>query len=1087
MSDNMDNTHTLSRLFEIQATKSPHQAAVIFNHQLITYEQLNHKANQLAHYLIEEGVEPDTLIAVFFERTPEFIIAVLGILKAGAAYIPLDTTWPYERLSLILQEAGNPLLITTRALKKQVCSYPGPLLELTKNKLIEKHPGHNPSILVEPHHLAYVIFTSGSTGTPKGVLIEQGALVNYILWFSQLYKQVAKIDFSSNHAFDFSITLYLVPLCLGLTVVICKDSIKKDPANYLNYLNRHAIDFIKLTPSYFKILGYEVHHQAVLLPHLKKIMLGGEQLSKAECESWLSRYPQHILYNEYGPTETTVAVTAFAIDKNTVNDLGENIPIGDLAINTRAYILNKELEYVEPGKIGELYVGGICLARGYLNNPELTQRYFIPDPFSPEPGARLYKTGDLCRRLPDSQFECLGRIDHQIKIRGFRIELDEIENYLNRHPALKAATVIASTLNQKEKSLIAYYILKNTRTTLKPQELSQFLRHYLPDYMIPAAFIRMDAFPLNANDKLDRAALPIPQLSPSRYYVPAKTRLEQTLASKWSEELGFSTIGIKDDFFELGGHSLSAARILSAINHELNIELSLSDFYANATISALVPIIKKAKLIEKKQNNLSRKLNNDTAVFPLSDFQFMLWIAHTFEPKAKKLNIFTRKRIHGLLDLKKLNKALECLLHKHEVLSYRVSRFRPGQYLIKNTPSTIIETSLQDYSDKEQEERLKESVYQLIHYAPWPKNTPQLVIRLFYLNDGNCELQLCMPHIISDDLTPEILLMDLSHFYTSDNSMNDSVIQDRSYRNYLLEEQFYFKKYLNRDISFWEDYLNDTGLYSFPTEYVVKNMRDKNYSYSTYIQIPDENLMDLSTFCATNHISILDGLCALVALALKNCSQNQNLSSLCINRVKSTRESHLYDQTAGCFLRIEPVKLDISKRISLSLLAQRIHTEVMNTNPYQRCPNLIKLASIGSFKKEKSIIKAHLAKTLFWFYSLLIQKPMYYETLKVLSRLNSIRDSDFLININVQSNFLTHSQSEPKNCFFGFQEQKIPSYHYDLLNINNLFDVNFLCMPDSKNRFLVLSANLTPVYREAIGKEMIRIMKEEIKGLLHAS
>ncbi len=1070
----MDNSPTIHQLFEAYAAQYPHQTAVIFNNSL-TYEQLNNKANQLAHYLINQGVKSDSLIAIYLDRSINFLVAVIGILKAGGAYIPLDTSYPYERVASILKDAGNPLLITSKIHKKKFTAQIESLLILSENQDIAHQPTHNPSISVTTENLAYVIYTSGSTGTPKGVLIEHGAIVNYTLWFAQQYKHVKRVDCSSNHAFDMAITLYLVPLALGLTVVMCKDMIKKDPANYLKYLNDNQIDFIKLTPSYFKVLLHEVQNKHLKLPHLNKIMLGGENLSKTECKAWISLYPQHVLYNEYGPTETTVAVTAFAVDKQNLNKISNSIPIGSLARNTYAYILDKELQPVADEETGELYIGGECLARGYLNNAELTQKFFIKDPFSQRTNARLYKTGDLCRRNEKSQFECLGRIDHQIKIRGFRVEPEEIEKHLCTHPAIKACVVIASDSYQKEKSLIAYYILNHKDSTLQVMELNNYLKRYLPAYMIPAAFIQIESFPLNANDKLDRASLPVPRFSATSDYIPAKTRLEKKLVKIWGEELGVEPIGLYDNFFELGGHSLSAARIISKINHSFKIEISLHDFYMSATIFTLIPIIKKAKKIEKKQTSLIKKFNDDSALFPLSDFQFTLWIANTFEPKAKKLNIFARKRFQGHLNLKKLNNAFEALLHKHEVLSYHVSKFRPGQYLIKNSPFAIVEDSLEQLSSEQMEEVLKKSVQQLIYYSPWPENTPQIIIRLFRLNDGSSELQLCIPHILSDDLSPEILLYDLSKFYNTNRKPEKSLAQDRSYRDYLLEEQFYLKKHLTRDISFWDEYFEDASLYSFPAQHVIKNMQDLNYS--TYIEIPEKNLARLNAFCAANHISITDGLCAIVALALKNCTPINQNSSMCINRVKSTRESHDYDNTIGCFLRIEPIKLTIDEHTTLSGISQSIHQAVINTNPYQGCPNLVKLASISTFRKEKKIIKAALAKTFFWIYSLIFQAQSYYKTFSVLDRLNSIKGNNFLININVQNNFFTHPKEEQ---IFGFKEQKIPTYKYDLLEINNLFDVCFTRISDEDNPYIVISANLEPDYRKMVGNEIIRILENEL-------
>ena len=1073
----MDHLQTLHQFLEYQAENNPQRTAVIFNHQSLNYEQLNQKANQLAHYLIRKGIQKETPLAVYLERSFDFLITVLGILKAGCAYIPLDITYPRERILLILKEAGNPLLITTECHKKKL-SLNGNALVITDNKDIKKQSVSNPSIEMSEKNLAYVIYTSGSTGVPKGVLIEHQAIVNYCLWFSQQHKDISRIDFSSNHAFDMSITLYLVPLILGLTVIMCEDPIKKDPKKYINYLNAFAIDFIKITPSYFKILVHEMENKFIQLPFLKELMLGGENLTKQECASWLKLYPHHVIYNEYGPTETTVAVTAFSINKSNINDFEKNIPIGRLALNTDAYILNDQLQPVVKNEIGELFIGGRALARGYLNSPELTEKYFIKNPFTQNPGDRLYKTGDLCRLNTTGNFECMGRIDHQIKIRGFRVEPSEIESYLMNYPDIKAAIVNVYQLNQKENSLIAYYIPKNSTMKLQPKTLRQYLKNYLPDYMIPSVFIEMELFPLNANDKLDRAALPMPQfkVKENTNYTKVRNSLRGKLMAIWSEELGINPIGIEDDFFELGGHSLSAARIISKINKEFCLELSLQDIYTHTTIGSLIPIIKKAKKIIKDDNLIANNLNVDTGLLPLSDFQFMLWIANTFEPKAKKLNIISRKRFDGRFDVKKLNKAYVALLNKHEALSYRTARFRPGQYLLKNNSSVIVERSLELLSDSQKEELLNESIQELMNYSLWPKNAPQIIIRLFYLNENCSELQLCIPHIISDDLVPDILLYDLSQFYSAKKISNK--IQDHSYRDYILDEQIHLKKYLNRDISFWDEYLKDANLYAFPEEYIVKDMHTKNYSYSTYIDISPENLNDLNAFCARKHISILDGLCAIVALALKKFSSEKS-TSVCINRVKSTRESQDYDNTIGCFLRIEPVKLALHEQSNVMELSRAIHQAAINTHPYQGCPNLIKLASISSFRNETNFVKKTIIKSFFWLYSLLSQVKLYSETLKFIDRLNSIRGNNFLININVQGNFVKDLNKEPVELF-GFKIRTHPEYQYDLLNINNVFDVNFLHTTHSKNSFIVISANLEPTFRKKVGEEMIRIIEEDL-------
>ena len=819
----MDYSTTLHALFEMQVKKSPRKNALIFNKKILSYEQLNQKANQLAHHLRELGIKPDMPVVVCMERSFEFFIAILGILKAGGAYIPLDPTHPEERLLFILEESTSAIVLTTANFQKCFSRYSGKVL-LINDDLISQGTKDNPEPNATANNLAYVIYTSGSTGTPKGVLIEHKGVVNYAFWFNKecINGAKEKIDCSSNPTFDFALTLTIVPLVLGLTVVICEEAVKKDPRRYIDYLQSNAISLIKITPSYFRVLFYEIKNKQKLFPHLKKIMLAGENLSSIDCLHWLERYPTHLLYNEYGPTETSVAVSLFIVDHYNVHHLGDTVPIGYLVPNASYYILKENGTVVAEGEDGELYLGGVCVSRGYLNNPSLTERYFIQDSFNPSnKSMKLYKTGDLCRLSSTGALECIGRIDHQLKIRGFRVELEEIEHCLSTHPAIKTAVVIASDKQSKEKRLIAYYLVNEQFKQIEVQELRDYLKRFLPDYMIPVLFVKMDHLPLNANEKLDRAALPVPQGTTNIDYKAPKKLLEKKLATIWSEELGIKYLGLNDNFFELGGHSLSAARVISKINHQFKKEINLQSFYQTPTITALASLVKKAKTVEHEDidaHELARK-----TTLPLSDFQLMLWLADTFEPKAKKLNIFTRKRIQGRLDVANLNKAFTALLQKHKILSYRISKFHPNHHLQKYKGFKIVERNLALLSDGENELIVEDSFQQLKNYYPWPKNKPQIVTRLFYLKNGTTELQMSMPHLIADDVCPDILLNDLSHFYYQANSQLQP--EKNIYKEYIVQEQHYFKKHLNEDLAFWDSYLKDTHLFPFPTLRAMESRR----------------------------------------------------------------------------------------------------------------------------------------------------------------------------------------------------------------------------------------------------------------------
>jgi len=859
--------------------------------------------------------------------------------------------------------------------------------------------------------------------------------------------------------------------------VICEDSIKKDPRRYLEYLNASKINFIKLTPSYFKVLLYEIKNKHRHLDHLEKIMLVGESLSKSDCVSWLHDYPQHVLFNEYGPTETSVGVSLFKINNKNIHTLGDNVPVGHIAEHISYYILDSNQQVAE-GDIGELYLGGSCVARGYLNNPALTAECFVKDSFSEDENARLYETGDLSRQLPGGEIECIGRIDQQIKIRGFRVEPAEIEHCLVKHPALQAAAVtFVSMPNQKEKKLVAYYILHDEDTGLSDRQLRHYLNDYLPDYMMPEAFVRMQSFPLNANEKLDRAALPAPQFSASQDYLPPSSALEKKLAAIWSDELNLHPIGLHDNFFELGGHSLSAAKIISRINHSLGKDISLQAFYQAPSLAALSSLIKTSQSV-KKTSAASAKMHHQlSSALPLSDFQLMLWLVDIFEPKAKRLNVFTRKRLKGSLDISRLTHAFEALVQRHEVLSYCVSKYRPVQYVKKNKDFNIIEKNLASLSEKESELILEQSICELRDVYPWPKNEPQMMLRLFHLKNGVTEVQLCLPHILSDDLSPEILMHDLSQCYVKGDK-KPPLKKDSTYRNYVFDEQGYIKEYLDRDIHFWADYLKDANLFAVPEEYVIKNMQEAQIPYSTYMKIPKEHIHAFQTFCAENHVSILDGLSAVLMLALANCCNDDSKDSvsICLNRVKSTRDRPDYNNTIGCFLRIEPIKLAVDKKTSLALLSQSVHQAVMKTTAYQRCPNLVKLGSISDFQQKKNKIKRFLLQWAFGCYSFICRLHLNHKMIRLASELNALKENEFLININVQNNFL---KTENTKSYFELPLKKLTHYSHDLLKIDRLLDVCFFRQDDSAVAYLVISANLQPGFREQIAKEMLGIMERE--------
>ncbi|MFI5343201.1 MAG: amino acid adenylation domain-containing protein [Chlamydiales bacterium] len=580
---------TIQQLFEEQVEKTPDNIAIMYEEQQLTYRELNARANQLAHYLRTQGVEPETLVAIACERSLEMIIGIMGILKAGGAYVPMDPTYPKDRLEYMLEDTKTPILLIQSWLKKQLPQTNAITIELDHlDELVKESPVTNPGQLAKPDHLAYVIYTSGSTGQPKGVMTENRGLINYILWCKNRYPRAESRGsiLHSSIVFDMTVTTLFYPLTSGDYIRLISQ--KYDPESLLEaFKNGDVFSFIKLTPLHLKLI--ENHSNTALNKGFARFfIIGGEELKGDQISFWQKHKKQILLFNEYGPTETTVASAIYQIAENDYSL--PSISIGKPIWNTSLYILDHSLQPIPIGVIGELYIGGEGLARGYLNRPELTKERFIENPFATdedkrrERNLRLYRTGDLCRYLEDGNIEYVGRIDHQVKIRGFRIELGEIEACLRSHPSVQETVVLAREDEPSNQRLVAYYVTKPD-THIEVSTLHDYLKTQLPHYMIPSFFISLETMPLTPNGKLDRKALPAPEGGEiHRGYVAPRTPTEQTLVEIWQTVLHIDRISIHDNFFELGGHSLLAVQVTSKIEQLLSAMFPLYDFFMHPTI-----------------------------------------------------------------------------------------------------------------------------------------------------------------------------------------------------------------------------------------------------------------------------------------------------------------------------------------------------------------------------------------------------------------------------------------------------------------------------------------------------------------------
>jgi amino acid adenylation domain-containing protein len=569
---------------EAQVQRSPDAAALAFEGQVLTYRELNRRANRLAHHLRALGVGPETLVGVCVERSPEMVVAVLATLKAGGAYVPLDPTYPPDRLAFILEDTRLSVLLTQERLAQALPAHAARVVLLDPGSADwGGAPVHNPAPLGGPERLAYVLYTSGSTGQPKGVQISHRAVVNF-LWSMRRRPGLCARDTLlavTTLAFDISVLELFLPLVTGARVVVAARATAADGARLAEELGRSGATVMQATPATWRML-LEAGWRGS--PGLK-ILCGGEALSRPLADRLLERSAE--LWNLYGPTETTVWSTVQAVTAG-----AGHIPLGRPIANTRLHVLGPDLRPVPIGVAGEMYIGGDGLARGYLHRPELTAERFLPDPFADDPAARLYRTGDLVRVLPDGTIEFLGRIDHQVKIRGHRVEPGEVESALGAHPAVAAAAVAAHA-DGDDMRLVAYLVARPGPAPSVGQ-LRDFLKGKLPAYMVPAAFVRLDALPLTPNGKVDRSALPppAPERPPAAAdHVAPRDEVERQLQRLWEEVLETRPVGVRDDFFEAGGDSLRAVRLCLRIKQTLGGEVPLSAFHEGATIERLAALL----------------------------------------------------------------------------------------------------------------------------------------------------------------------------------------------------------------------------------------------------------------------------------------------------------------------------------------------------------------------------------------------------------------------------------------------------------------------------------------------------------------
>jgi len=800
------------QLFEQQAQRTPANVALVFEAQELTYVQLNARANQLAHYLQTLGVGPEVPVAICMERCVEMVVGLLGILKAGGVYVPLDPAYPMERLAFLLDDARAPVLLTQRHLAERMPVQGVQVVCLdSSGDARASMSEENSASMVTTKNAAYVIYTSGSTGEPKGVTVEHGGLSNAIHWITEtlalsgedrgLLKTPITFDAAGRELFPTLLT--------GGMLVIAEPGGHRDCRYLARLVCERRISILHCVPSLLRLLIEEPALDDA--DALRAVMCGGEALALHVVTGFRQRSKAR-LYNVYGPTEATIDSTSWLCEEICDRSV---IPIGRPIPNARTYVVDDALRPLPIGVAGELYIGGVGVARGYLNRPELTAERFVPDPFSAEPGARLYKTGDLARYLPDGNIEFLGRADHQVKIRGFRIELGEIEAVLGQHPAVREAVALAVDDAPGDKRLVAYVV---AAPRVAPQssplahELRRFLKEKLPEYMVPAVFVLLDALPLTSTGKIDRRALPAPERTRpelDRAFAAPRTPTEELTAEIWAQLLGVERVGIHDNFFDLGGHSLLATQVVSRVRDAFQVEIPLRRLFEEPTVASLAESIDVARRAGQSLQVPAIQPVPRDGELPLSFAQQRLWFIDQLAPGNPAYNFPAAVQLRGPLNVAALQHSLNELVQRHEVLrtTFATADGRPVQVIAPALTVTLPVVNLRELCAPER----KIEVLRLVTAeATRPFNLadgPLVRATVLQLDETEYVGLLTMHHIVSDGWSIGILIRELAVLYEAFSGGRSSPLTELpiQYADFACwQRQWLQGEVLEKQLSYWK-------------------------------------------------------------------------------------------------------------------------------------------------------------------------------------------------------------------------------------------------------------------------------------------
>ncbi|MFH6945822.1 non-ribosomal peptide synthase/polyketide synthase [Flavobacterium sp. FlaQc-49] len=912
---------TILDLFEEQVKNTPDAIAVVYEGEELSYKELNEKSNQLGHYLREQGVQADTLVGICVERSLEMLVGILGVLKSGGAYVPIDPDYPQDRMAYMVSDASINLVLSSAASYKTIAEHTSGnvvLLDTHWDK-ISKYATENSGIAVAPGDLAYVIYTSGSTGKPKGVCIDHVSLFNFLQsMIGRLEMEDLKSFLSvTTYTFDIFYLEFFAPLLLGAKVIVLNNATIRDGDELQSAIAHYHPDFMQATPSTWQMLvdtGWQNKEEV-------KILSGGEAIKESLKNSLTSISKE--VWNLYGPTEATIYITAQKLD------FSKKVIIGKAIANVQLYILDDHNAILPCGIIGELHIGGVQLARGYLNRAELSKEKFIVNPFVA--GDRIYKTGDLARWLADGTIEYIGRKDDQVKIRGHRIELGEIENVLSSVSGITQSCVLAKEDTAGNKRLVGYVVSENK---LDKTALQEQLKLSLPEYMVPMIWVELDQLPLTSNGKLDRKALPDPDSSDlsSQAYVAPRTDTERQLAVIWQNLLGIVKVGIYDNFFELGGHSLLATRLVSMIRKEMVLEISVREVFEHTTIATLG-----AHVSDQSEGVLLPTIvsENRPERIPLSFSQERLWFLDQLQGSTE-YHIPVVLRLEGELEVSILEKTLQTIVSRHEVLrTILLSEAGVGYQQIIPAEDWILD-------QVKTTESLLESAVKTYLITPFDLSKDyKLRSCLYDLGNQKYVLTCVFHHIASDGWSSGILVNEFMELYSALQSGSATAIATvlpeltLQYSDYTIWQRKYLEgAVLESQLTYWEAKLQGVATLALPTDYArpsVQSTAGSNVSFALNKEISES----INALAQREGVTLFMMLLSAFKVLLSRYSGQDDI---CVGTPIANRTQSELEGMIGFFVNTLALRTDLGDNPSFSELLERVKETTLESYDHQLAP-----------------------------------------------------------------------------------------------------------------------------------------------------